>query len=34
VRAPLAERGQRAWGVLEAWAHRGATALSLNREED
>jgi nitrate reductase gamma subunit len=34
VRAPLAERARRALGVLEAWARRGATALSLNREED
>lgn len=34
VRAPLSERARRARGVLEAWARRGATALSLNREED
>lgn len=34
VRAPLAERARRARGVLEVWARRGATALSLNREED
>ena len=34
VRAPLAERARRARGVLGAWARRGATALSLNREED
>jgi nitrate reductase gamma subunit len=34
VRLPLAERGHRAWRVIEAWARRGATALSLNREED
>ena len=34
VRAPLAERARRARAVLEVWARRGATALSLNREED
>jgi nitrate reductase gamma subunit len=34
VRAPLAERARRARGVVEVWARRGATALSLNREED
>ena len=34
LRAALAERVRQAWGVLEVWARRGATALSLNREED
>ena len=32
--APLAEGARRGFGVLEGWARRGATALSLNREED
>jgi len=34
VRATLAERARRVLRVLEVWARRGATALSLNREED
>lgn len=34
VRAPLAERARRTRSVVGIWARRGATALSLNREED
>jgi nitrate reductase gamma subunit len=34
VWAPLAEGARRGFGRLEGWARRGATALSLDREED